>query len=136
MNPDIKALIHKAKKSLEAAISLTKDQHFDFAASRAYFTMFYIAEALLAAIGQSYSKHSAVISAFGREYAKTGKLDFKFHRMLIDAQDFRNIGDYGIEAHVSKDDAKLICDWAQDFIESAEGFLLKGGINPLSIPFL
>lgn len=85
--------------------------HFDFAASRAYFTMFYIAEALLAAIGQSYSKHSAVISAFGREYAKTGKLDSKFHRMLIDAQDFRNIGDYGIEAHVSEDDAKLICDW-------------------------
>ena len=127
MNPDIKALIHKAKKSLEAAISLTKDQYFDFAASRAYFTMFYIAEALLVAIGQSYSKHSAVISAFGREYAKTGKLDSKFHRWLIDAQDFRNIGDYGIEAHVSEDDAKLVCDWAQDFIESAEGFLLKGG---------
>ena len=127
MNPNIKALIHKAKKSLGAAKSLIKEKHFDFAALRACFTMFYLAEALLAAIGQSYSKHSAVISAFGREYAKTGKLDSKFHRWLIDAQDFRNIGDYGIEAHVSEDDANLVCNWAREFIESAEDFLLKKG---------
>ncbi len=61
MNPDIEALIHKAKKSLGAARSLIKDNYFDFAASRAYYAMFYIAEALLARIGQSYNKHSAVI---------------------------------------------------------------------------
>ena len=30
----------------------------------------------------------------GREYAKSGRLDPEFHRWLIDAQDFRNIGDY------------------------------------------
>jgi hypothetical protein len=47
-----------------------------------------------------------------RECAKTGKLDTRFHRWLLDAQDFRNIGDYGIGAHVSKDDANLVCDWA------------------------
>ena len=85
--------------------------------------MFYVAEALLAVIGQSYSKHSGVISAFGREYAKAGKLDSKFHRWLIDAQDFRNIGDYGLEAHITKDDVNLVCDWAQEFIESAGDFL-------------
>jgi uncharacterized protein (UPF0332 family) len=55
--------------------------------------MFYIAEAMLLQLGLSYSKHSAVISALGREYTKTGIMDLKFHRWLIDAQDFRNIGD-------------------------------------------
>jgi len=125
MTPDIEALIHKAKKSLGAARSLIKDSYFDFAASRAYYTMFYVAEALLASIGQSYNKHSAVISAFGREYAKTGKLDSKFHRWLIDAQDFRNIGDYGVDAHISEHDANLVCDWAEEFIKSAESFLLE-----------
>ena len=123
MNPDIEALIAKAKKSLGAARSLIEDSYFDFAASRAYYAMFYVAEALLAVIGQSYTKHSGVISAFGREYAKTGKFDSKFHRWLIDAQDFRNIGDYGLEGHITKDDAKLVCDWAEEFIESAEDFL-------------
>jgi len=64
-----------------------------------------------------------VISAFGREYAITGKFDSKFHRWLIDAQDFRNIGDYGLEGHITKDDDTLVCDWAEGFIESAEDFL-------------
>ena len=125
MNPDIEALIHKAKESLGAARSLAENNYFDFAASRAYYTMFYVAEALLAAIGQSYNKHSAVISAFGREFAKTEKMDSKFHRWLIDAQDFRNIGDYGVESHVSEDDANIVCDWANEFIKSAENFLSK-----------
>lgn len=125
MNPEIEALIRKAKKSLGAARSLIKAKYFDFAASRAYYAMFYVAEALLVVIDQSYNKHSAVISAFGQEYAKTGKLDSKFHRWLIDAQDFRNIGDYGLEAQISKDDAKSVCNWAQEFIESAEVFISK-----------
>jgi uncharacterized protein (UPF0332 family) len=90
MKPDIQVLINKAKDSLSAAKTLVRDGYYDFAASRAYYSMFYIAEAMLMQIGQSYDKHSAVISAFGREYTKTGIMDSKFHRWLIDAQDFRN----------------------------------------------
>lgn len=127
MNPDILALIDKAKDSLGAAQTLIRDGYYDFAASRAYYAMFYIAEALLMQSGQSYNKHSAVISAFGREYAKTGIMDSKFHRWLIDAQDFRNIGDYGVEAHVSKDDVNSVCEWASEFIDQAEDLLLKHG---------
>jgi uncharacterized protein (UPF0332 family) len=125
MKPDIQALINKAKESLGAAKTLAKDGYNDFAASRAYYAMFYVAEAMLLQLGLSYSKHSAVISAFGREYAKTGLIDSKFHRWLIDAQDFRNIGDYGIDAHISEADANAVCEWASEFIEQAEDFLLK-----------
>jgi uncharacterized protein (UPF0332 family) len=124
MKPDIQALINKARDSLGAAKILIRDGYHDFAASRAYYAMFYIAEAMLIHLGQSYNKHSAVISAFGQEYAKTGKMDSKFHRWLIDAQDFRNIGDYGIEAHISEDDAISACEWAREFIKQAKNFLL------------
>jgi uncharacterized protein (UPF0332 family) len=127
MNSDLQALIAKAKESFGAARILVKDGYFDFAASRAYYAMFYVAEAMLMRLGQSYNKHSAVISAFGREYAKTELMDSKFHRWLIDAQDFRNIGDYGIEAHVSEDDASSVCEWANEFIDQAEDFLLEKG---------
>lgn len=123
MSPGIEALISKAKDSLAAAKLLTKDGYYDFAASRAYYAMFYVAAALLADLGKSYSSHAAVISAFGREYAKTGKMDLKFHRWLIDAQDLRNIGDYGVEAKVPKEYADTLCDWALQFIEAAEGLL-------------
>jgi len=66
MKPDIQALINKAKDSLGAAKSLARDGYYDFAASRAYYAMFYIAEAMLMQLEHSYNKHSAVISAFGR----------------------------------------------------------------------
>ncbi|MBT8368309.1 MAG: HEPN domain-containing protein [Deltaproteobacteria bacterium] len=127
MKPGILPLINKAKDSLGAARVLLRDGYYDFAASRAYYSMFYIAEAMLMQIDKSYSKHSAVISAFGQEYAKAGVMDSKFHRWLIDAQDFRNIGDYGIETHISEDDAKSTCEWAGEFIKKAEEILHHRG---------
>jgi len=126
---EVQALIEKAKESTDAARSLARDGHYDFAASRAYYAMFYVAEALLAHLGQSYSKHSAVISAFGREYAKAGKLDATFHQRLIDAQDLRHTGDYGIEEHVSKKQAVAVCEWADEFIAAAETLLGKRTIR-------
>lgn len=122
---EIRALIEKAKESLDVAKKLVRDDHYDFAASRAYYAMFYIAEALLADLGQSYSRHSAVIAAFGREYSKTKKLPAKFHKQLIAAHNFRNVGDYGIEAHVTEEQARSTCQWAKEFIAAAEKSLEK-----------
>ena len=36
-----------------------------------------------------------MISAFGREFVKDGIAIEEFHRLVIDAQDLRNPGDYG-----------------------------------------
>ena len=72
MTSGIEALFTKARESLAAAQVLTKDGYYDFAASRAYYAMFYVASALLAVLGLSYSSHAAVISAFGREFERVG----------------------------------------------------------------
>jgi uncharacterized protein (UPF0332 family) len=93
MPPEVLKLLAKARESLEAAELLRSQGYAGFAASRAYYAMFYVAEALLRSMGQSYSSHGAVQAAYGREFAKSGKLDARFHRRLIDAQDFRNSGD-------------------------------------------
>jgi len=53
------ALIKKAKESLRAARLLAKNDLYNFAASRAYYAMFYIAEAFLLEEKIAYSKHSA-----------------------------------------------------------------------------
>ncbi|NEQ43065.1 MAG: HEPN domain-containing protein [Leptolyngbya sp. SIOISBB] len=47
MSSEVQALIAKAKESLAASQLLTANGLHDFAASRAYYTMFYIAEAFL-----------------------------------------------------------------------------------------
>jgi uncharacterized protein (UPF0332 family) len=59
MTSSIEALFTKARKSLAAAEVLIKDGYYDFAASRAYYAMFYVASALLANLEQSYSSHAA-----------------------------------------------------------------------------
>jgi len=127
---EIQAFLDKARKSLEVARRLLRDGYADFAASRAYYAMYYVAEALLLSMNQSYSKHSALLSAFGRTFARTGILDPKFHRWLLDAQDLRNVGDYEIQSHVPKEKAEAVCGWAQEFIRPAEAYLAKneGGI--------
>ncbi|MFH7241613.1 MAG: HEPN domain-containing protein [Spirulina sp.] len=115
MTEDLQAFLDKAKESLQASKLLAANQMYDFAGSRAYYTMFYIAEALLWQQGLSFSSHGAVIAAFGRELAKPGLVPTEFHRSLIDAQDKRTQADYGIDQ-----EAKLTSDNAQDLIQQSE----------------
>ncbi|MEG3881707.1 HEPN domain-containing protein [Microcoleus sp. herbarium7] len=67
MIPEQIALLTKAGESLRAAKLLAANTLPDFAASRAYYTMFYVAEAFLLGEGLTFSSHAAVISAFGRD---------------------------------------------------------------------
>lgn len=122
---DVEALLDKAEDNLEAARLLLGADHLDAAASRVYYAMFYVAEALLASLGQSYSKHAGVIAAFGREYAKTGKLDPKFHRWLIDAQDLRSMADYTAEPGITSQRVEAVCGWAAAFLDAARAHFAK-----------
>ena len=85
--------------------------------------MFYIAEALLLSHSLSFSSHSAVIAAYGKEFARHKALDPIFHRYLMDAQDARQIGDYGIESHVPATEATETIQHGKEFLEAAEIFL-------------
>jgi uncharacterized protein (UPF0332 family) len=111
------ALIKKAEESLRAARLLAKDTLYDFAVSRAYYAMFYVAQAFLLEEKLAYSKHSAVISAFGQRLTKTGRVPAAFHRYLIEAQESRNIGDYDTGPGLSDDEAATQITRAKEFIE-------------------
>lgn len=123
MTPEQAALVKKAQASLRGARLLAKDELYDFAASRAYYAMFYIAEALLLGEGVAYSKHSAVISAFGQKFAKTGRVPDAFHRYLIEGQESRNIGDYDTGPGLSHDEAAEQIARAEKFIQLAKRLL-------------
>lgn len=125
MNNEIQALLDKAKRSRKAAAKLFKDGDVDFAASRAYYSLFYTASALLLARGLSFSSHSGVIANFGREFARTRAMDPKFHNYLIESQDRRNIGDYSIVAEVTEGQTREMLGWAKEFIKAAEEYLEK-----------
>jgi len=118
MNIEQEALLVKATRSLEAARVLLQTGFPEFAASRAYYTMFYVAEAFLEGEGLSYSKHSAVISAFGQQFARTNRVPTELHRILIEAEQIRRRGDYQNQITISEDQASELIEQAQQFLSA------------------
>jgi uncharacterized protein (UPF0332 family) len=122
---EVNELIDKAKQSLDAARHLYDDGFYDFSASRAYYAMFYCAEALFISKNRSFSKHSSLISAFGRDFIKSGAIDEKYHRYLIEAFELRNAGDYGIINSVNKEKSNVIIQKAEEFIQYIYKFIFS-----------
>jgi uncharacterized protein (UPF0332 family) len=120
MTPEQLALLKKASDSLRAARLLANQAFFDFAASRAYFTMFYVAEAFLLDQGLAFSSHSAVIAAFGRQFTKTGLVQAEFHRYLIEGQKIRHVGDYDTGPGLTDVQAAEQIARAEQFLELSE----------------
>ena len=89
MKASSQQLLKKAVRAIEAAESLLENGYPEFSTGRAYYAMFYTAEALLEEKDLKFSKHGGVHGAFGQHYVKTELLDPKYHRWLLDAFDQR-----------------------------------------------
>lgn len=96
----------------------------DFAVGRAYYAMFYAASALLADHGLRATRHSGVHALFGEHFIKTGRIDPKFHRFLLDAFDRRLHADYSFEAAIAETEALTTIDQAREFLACIEDLLL------------
>lgn len=123
MTTDQQTLMNKAKENIEAAVMLIGQGYYDIAISRLYYAMFYCAEAVLLAENLTFSKHSSVIAAFGQHFAKTGRLPQELHRMLIEAQDMRNLSDYDLMAVLNQEAAELLLAKARTFLQAVSEFL-------------
>ena len=88
--------------------------------NRAYYSMFYAALALLATVGQQTSKHQGVLALFDQYFIKTKILPKEMGRSLHKAFDMRQTGDYEEEAELTKQDAKELLKFAEEFIRTAE----------------
>ncbi|MBT1076163.1 HEPN domain-containing protein [Geobacter grbiciae] len=119
----VRELLDKSAQSIGAAETLMREQYVDFAAGRAYYAMFYAIEALLLSRDMSFSKHSAVIAAFGKEFVKAGTFDSRFHRYLLNAFDLRNAGDYGIIHSVSEEKARQTIEEAKELLAVVTNYL-------------
>jgi len=112
--------VGKGREGDRAAETLLREGDADFAAGRAYYAMFYAAEALLFERGLQFRKHGAVHGAFGEHFVRSGMMDARFHRWLLDAFDVRIQGDYGVDALVTIGEARALIDHAGEFISEAQ----------------
>ena len=116
------ALLQKADRAVAAAEKLVAIDA-ESGISRAYYAMFYVAEALLAERDLEFKKHAAVHAAFGEHFAKTRSLDPKYHRWLLDAFDQRITADYRVGAELTAYDARTLVEQAKEFLSAARAFL-------------
>lgn len=118
MTPEQQDLLKKARKTLNNAKHDFEGGYFEGATSRAYYTMFYTAKALL--INENLNlpkKHSGVIASFGKNLANTDKVPREFHRTLIDAEKLRTEADYDVTIVVSQETAEKQINSGEQFLE-------------------
>jgi uncharacterized protein (UPF0332 family) len=123
MKEEIKSMIRKAERSIKAASNLCIDGDYDFAVSRAYYSMFYMAKACILTKGLSFSKHSGVLSAFNQHFVKTKIFPPQYYEILHSAFDNRNVGDYDFLISFPEDLTEEIIQNAQDFFEVTRKYL-------------
>jgi uncharacterized protein (UPF0332 family) len=123
LNTDARKLLEKAQRATHAAETLLRSGELDFAAGRAYYAMFYTAQALLSEKGLRSRKHGGVHALFGEHYTKAGLFDAKFHRFLLDGFDRRLQADYGVDAVVSPEEVAGMIKQAREFLAEVKKFL-------------
>ncbi|MBI3609753.1 MAG: HEPN domain-containing protein [Nitrospirae bacterium] len=116
MSKEVQRLLEKADHALEVAESLIKQGFASDASSKIYYAMFYAAQALLRSEDIEVGKHSAVEASLGFHFAKTGKMDPKYHRMLINARKIREIVDYDIQDEVVEPVQTLKLEDGKEFV--------------------
>ncbi len=123
MKEKTRKLLDKAQDAIESAEILRNAGKEEGAAGRAYYAMFYIAEALLYERDLEFSKHAGVHAAFGEHFARTGILDPKYHRWLLDGFRVRLSGDYTVDAAISTDLVNEMIERAREFLGAARSSL-------------
>lgn len=122
---EVEALFEKAERSFAAADLLLDAGDADFAASRAYYGYFYVAEGLLYTEGLRFSRHGQVVAQYGQRFAKTDLLDRRYHRLLGRAFELRQLADYSVEADLDPAVVGDLIEEGEAFLRSAREYLSR-----------
>ena len=126
----LEQMLSKALRSLAAARRNLEAGDYDFASSRAYYAAFYAIEGILLTKELSFSKHSAVLSAFNLHFVKEQVFPKEFSKMLIRLFRERQIGDYSFEELITQDGAEQDIGAANTIIEAIKTYLKNHSLLP------
>ena len=91
--------------------------------NRAYYAIFYAANAVLATVGEARSKHSGVISLFRKLFIKSGKLPTELSDIYGRILDNRQRGDYDLGSQVGAEQAESDIEDARLFVNEVKQWL-------------
>jgi uncharacterized protein (UPF0332 family) len=115
----------RAREELAAARLLESGGFPAQAISRAYYAAFYAAEAALGRLGETRSKHSGVIAAFGRLLVVSGEIDAQAGRLLRSLFDRRSDADYDWFDPPSREEAAKAIGDAETVVAAVADWLSR-----------
>lgn len=119
--------LEKTRVMLADARLLFEANQLASANNRAYYCIFHTIRAVLALREMDFRKHSAVISAFNRDYIREGIFDRSFGTIINNASLIRNHSDYDDFYLCSHSEtSELIAD-ASVFLEAVTEYLRGQG---------
>ena len=89
-----KLRIETAHNTFQADKVLANSGFWNSAVNRLYYAIFYAVNALLVYNEIYTHSHSGMRSQFSKYFIKTGKLDKKYGKLLVQLYDWRQKGDY------------------------------------------
>ena len=116
MNEESRLYFDKSKECIKDAQLLLDSGRTSAVVGRCYYAMFHAASAILIEKDIKRHSHQGLISAFGQVYIKTGLIDPKFHKYLIEAFDLRQESDYQPMTEISEKQAARLLERAQEFL--------------------
>jgi uncharacterized protein (UPF0332 family) len=120
--------IEHAHQMLVVAARNLDDGFYASAVNRAYYAIFYAANALLSTQKLARSKHSGVISAFRERFVKPGFIEPEYSDIYGRVLDHRHVGDYELELAIEEEQARSDLDDANRFVQRVEEWLKQEGL--------
>jgi uncharacterized protein (UPF0332 family) len=124
---EIELYMQHADEMLHVAIHNLDQGFYGTAVNRAYYAIFYAANALLALRGLSRSKHSGVIAAFRQHFVKPGLIEAEYSRIYGRLVDDRHKADYDLGADVEHEQAAEDIESARSFVTRVRQYLQQEG---------
>ena len=113
-------LFQKAQTYLRSAAVLFELEDYDSCASRAYFAMFFAAQAVLLHEHGALPGKQGIRSAFEETFVESGRLPEHAAAALNQAYDLQEKGDYAHSFAVAQDEAEHTLQQAEAFVNSLD----------------
>jgi uncharacterized protein (UPF0332 family) len=121
----VKYRLKRARETYNEVSILVKNELWNTAVNRLYYSCFYAVIALLANEGVDIQTHSGVRQLFGLHFVKTGKIEPESGRFLARLFDLRQTGDYDDFVEFDKEKVMELLEPADKLISSIEKLLNK-----------
>jgi uncharacterized protein (UPF0332 family) len=121
----VKYRLNRARETYNEVSILVKNELWNTAVNRLYYSCFYAVIALLANEGVEIQTHSGVRQLFGLHFVKTGKIEPESGRFLARLFDLRQTGDYDDFVEFDREKVMELLEPADKLISTIEGLLNK-----------